>query len=257
MKVAVTTTKDTPELTQLAHNIANMLQIQFIPRQNRSLKKLCERYDIDNFITVEKERIILKGSDTLFWHPNMAVPRLKSLRQGKNDPMLTAMDIKSGYRVLDCTLGLASDALVAAYAVGDKGRVVGLEVNKYIAFLTEWGLNNFKGQNKHICNILNRIDVINTSYQQFLAEQPDNSFDVVYFDPMFRMGLYQSSAINSLRPYADHEPLTKAAIGSALRVAAQRVVIKEKVNSEEFKRLNAEHIFGGKYSPIAYGVWTK
>ena len=34
---------------------------------------------------------------------------------------------------------------------------------------------------------MDNITVINQDYLSFLKEQEDNSFDVIYFDPMFAM----------------------------------------------------------------------
>lgn len=41
--------------------------------------------------------------------------------------MVEAMDLKPKMSVLDCTLGLGTDATVASYIVGENGKVVGLE----------------------------------------------------------------------------------------------------------------------------------
>ncbi len=206
---------------------------------------------------VEQNRVILKGKEILFWHPSMAVPRLKALREGKNDPMLEAMKLKSGYHVLDCTLGLGSDALVSAYAVGNEGHVTGLEASKYIAFITRWGLKNFTGQNTHVKALLSRITVINQSYEEYLKNQPADRYEVVYFDPMFRKALHHSPSMNALRPLANHHPLQPESIHEALRVAKFRVVVKEIAGGAELQRLNPDYVVGGKYSPIAYGVWEK
>ncbi|MBZ4653687.1 MAG: hypothetical protein JG781_1026 [Peptococcaceae bacterium] len=237
--------------------IAEELDIPYIPRAKNSLQKLKEIYELDYLLVVEQNQVILKGKEVLFWHPSMAVPRLKALREGKNDPMLEAMKLKPGYHVLDCTLGLGSDALVSAYGVGSEGHVTGLEASKYIAFITRWGLENFNGQNTHVKTLLSRITVINQAYEEYLKNQPHNSYEVVYFDPMFRKALHHSPSMNALRPLANHNPLEQASIHEALRVAKFRVVVKEIAGSSEFLKLKPDYVIGGKYSPIAYGVWEK
>ena len=41
---------------------------------------------------------------------------------------------------------------------------------------------------------MDNITVINQDYLSFLKEQEDNSFDVIYFDPMFRHTLTDSKS---------------------------------------------------------------
>lgn len=257
LRAAVTTSQDNPLLQETAQITAKVLQLEFIPRQRRSLEKIKTIHGLDLLIVVEHEQIVLKGEEAFFWHPGMAVPRLKALRKGKKDPMVEATGLREGCTLLDCTLGLASDALVSAYIVGTTGHVTGLEKSKFIAFITKWGLENFKGQNAHIKNLTSRINVLNASYEEYLQEQPDNSYDIVYFDPMFRQGYTHSSSMNALRPLADDMPLSPNNLLEAIRVARARVVLKESSRSQEFHRLGAHWVQGGAYSPVAYGVWEK
>lgn len=256
-RIAVTTSTDDCILISRARDIAIKLDIPYIARNKKSLEKTRLEHNLDGLIVVEKNGVLLKNNETLFWHPNMAVPRLKAIREGHIDPMLEAMDLKSGYKVLDCTLGLAADALVMASALGEEGKVIGLEDNKFIAFITKWGLNNFKGRNTRLYPLLKRISVLNISYEDYLKAQAADSFDVVYFDPMFRHGRYQSSSLTPIRLLANKNPVSLEYIEEALRVCRHRVVLKERKHCEEFIRLNAHYIVGGKYSPVAYGVWEK
>ena len=71
---------------------------------------------------------------------------------------------------------------------------------------------------------------------------------------MFRHSLERSSNLKPLRSIVDHRPVTVDVIKEAKRVARKRVVIKENAKSAEFKRLGFEEIYGGKYSPIQYGI---
>ena len=94
-------------------------------------------------------------------------------------------------------------------------------------------------------------------YLDYLRQQKDNSYDVVYFDPMFRKPLTASNGISPLRSVANHAPLSEEAVAEALRVARQRVVMKEASGSEEFARLGFHQLMGGKYSKVHYGVMIK
>ena len=101
---------------------------------------------------------------------------------------------------------------------------------------------------------MRRISVVNEDYLDYLRQQPDNSVDVVYFDPMFRKPLTASSSISPLRGVADHRPLSEDAVVEAFRVARLRVVMKEASGSGEFARLGFHSLVGGKYSKVHYGV---
>lgn len=160
--------------------------------------------------------------------------------------------------VLDCTLGLATDSIVFASIAGESGRVVGTEVNKYIACITKNGLKDYEEVDEQTKIFMSRIEVINSSYEEYISRQQDNSFDVVYFDPMFKTPNKKSVAINSLRPFAEQEGLKKEIIIEALRVCKKRVVIKERVGSGEFERLGIKKCYGSsKFGSIAYGVIEK
>ena len=65
----------------------------------------------------------------------MAEIRAQQLLRGAPDHLVRALDLRPGLRVLDCTLGLASDAAVAACVVGPSGAVVGPEASLLLYFL--------------------------------------------------------------------------------------------------------------------------
>ena len=101
---------------------------------------------------------------------------------------------------------------------------------------------------------MDNIQVVNQDYLTYLKQQPDNTFDIVYFDPMFRHPLTDSKNLNPLRQLADKDPLSLEALNEAKRVAKYRIVFKENSRSLEFARLGFTKICGGKYAPIHYGV---
>src|SRR5512138_2034020 len=96
------------------------------------------------------------------------------------DTFLEAAGIEDGDAVLDCTLGLGADALVAAVAAGPRGRVVGVEASPALAAWVGEGLRRLDDE------AAARIEVRAADHAALLAALPDRSFDVVVFDPMFR-----------------------------------------------------------------------
>jgi hypothetical protein len=189
-----------------------------------------------------------------FFHLNLAQLRIKNLKDGKHDHMVTAMDLQPGLTVLDCTLGLATDAIVASFVVGDAGGVTGLEASPLVAAIAAAGLAQFCSGQDETDAALRRIAVRNADHNSYLASLPAASFDVVYFDPMFRNPIHASSNLAPLRYLADSRPLSPAALAAARRVARRRVIVKEANNSPEFRRLGIDTTLGGRYSSIHYGV---
>jgi len=255
--IAVTTSQPRSHLIKIAHDICQEINVKFIPKENSSIKKLKEKYQIKHLIVVREDRIQVSNDQVFFFHPGMSVPRIKVLRKGQQDTMVKAMDLKTGDKVLDCTLGIANDAIVASYVVGEEGQVVGLESSPLIYIITKLGLKSCKKGSKVSQEAMKNIKVIWANYETYLTSLPDDYFDVVYFDPMFEIPIYQSSGINGLRNLANYQQLDKYTIMEALRVARKRVVIKDRANSSKLLKLEVDEIQGGRYSPISFGIYHK
>lgn len=254
-KVAITTSQSRDHLIDIARDISQEINIKYIPRQNQTLKRIKSQYDLTHLLVVREDKI--QVDDEFFFHPGMAVPRIKMLKKGLEDPMIRAMNLGPGDKVLDCTLGLANDAIVASFVVGEKGEVVGLESSPIIYEITKWGLKYYREGSKDCRNAMENIKVVFTNYEIYLNELWDNSFDLVYFDPMFDIPYHKSSGIKGLRKYANYQKLGKHVLSEALRVARKRVVIKDRRDSTRLQELGINHIEGGKYSPIIYGIFSK
>lgn len=207
------------------------------------------------------------GQNRLSFHPNMAIIRILQGLRGEQDRFLTASNIKPDQILIDATLGLGTDALVAAWKVGENGKVLAYEHSPLLAALMKEGLLSLK--NKKLPRIMNpeklkawqelilasqRIEVIWGDHQKLLAEFPNSSVDVVYFDPMFRHTREKSSSIQPLHRYSDHQPLQLETVQEACRVARTRIVLKERKGSPEFTRLGFHVFNGGRYSEVDYGI---
>ncbi len=170
------------------------------------------------------------------WHPGMGELRLRRLLAGEagsrtRDPFLEAAALRPGDAVLDATLGLAADALVAAGAVGPGGRVVGVEVSPGLAALVSEGLR------RHGSAEAARIEVRQGEAGEILSRMPDRSFDVVVFDPMFRHARDASRAFELVRRLADPRPLAAETLARARRVARRAVVVKDGAPGWDLARL--------------------
>ncbi|GAA3327099.1 hypothetical protein GCM10020331_065720 [Ectobacillus funiculus] len=139
--------------------------------------------------------------------------------------------------LLDCTLGMASDSIMASYAVGEEGRVVGVEDNQYMAYLVARGLQQWDSGMTEMNEAMRRIQVVKKQpFSIFLRQCPDSSFDVVYMDPMFEESILEADGIRGLKHFALYDDVAEEAMLEAQRVAKQRVVLKDHFRSTRFER---------------------
>jgi hypothetical protein len=219
-----------------------------------SLENLRIRHQMDHILVVTKSQLkLIMPTGTYFFHIGMAKLRIKNLQTGNSDQMINAMRLSPGDVVLDCTLGLGTDAIVASYALGASGRVTGLESSPIVTELVWRGLAAYNPEDPAVASAMRRIEVVCAEHIDYLHRLPDKSVDIVYFDPMFRRPVQESSGIAPLRLLANHTPVTSDAINEAKRVARKRVVLKEAANSREFLRLGFQSFCGGTYSSVMFG----
>lgn len=239
MQQVIVTTGGRPddESRLLAQQVSIELSVPFIERKKRSVTKLSTIYDA-NVLVAGKNRLEYypKGtSKPFFFHPDTAAFRLKRIARGETEPFLEACRLQKGDSFLDCTLGLASDAILASFTVGETGKAVGLEVDPMIAYLVGRGLKEYETSDTALKTAMSRITVIQSEAIQFLRQQPDDSFDVVYIDPMFEELIEESNNFEALREAGSHHPLTEEWVKEAYRVAKKRVVLKAHFRSTLFE----------------------
>jgi 16S rRNA (guanine1516-N2)-methyltransferase len=253
---AVTTShRPAPDQVSLAKKLAYELSVQFIPRSDYSIETLISNLGVAGMMVVSSQRICFcTDRSDFFFHPGLARLRIKELNNGKNDRMIQAMSLHAGDTLLDCTLGLGTDAIVASYVSGPHGRVTGLESSLPIAAIVRQGLKTYQSEEEDITRAMQRVEVVHCRHKDYLAGLPARSFDVVYFDPMFRTPRKKSPAMDAMRTIANPDPIDPETIAMALKVCKRRVVMKERRWSKEFERLGFKEILGGKYAPVVYGV---
>ncbi|MEN6643787.1 MAG: hypothetical protein ABFE08_15210, partial [Armatimonadia bacterium] len=160
--IVTTSHRATPELIARAEAWARRLDAPLVPRDD-SLPKLAARYSATGFLVVGPERVTYREPATgleYFFHPGMAKVRLHNCKRGHEDPMLQAMDLQPGEHVLDCTLGRAADAVIAAWKAGPEGRILGLEKARILAELTIDGLKHYVDPSRELTVLLRRIEAL-------------------------------------------------------------------------------------------------
>lgn len=255
--IIVTTTQAGREPDAVMNSFLDESGFPYIPRNRKALPLLCREQEADAVIVWKAEGPVLYSGENMeefYFHPSMAKNRLSALRkQGLPDPFIEACSLKSGDTLLDCTMGRGADCIAASYLCGP-GNVLGLESVLPVALVMKWGMRLYKSRMPWLDDAVHGIQVEHADHNQYLMLAGDKSFDVVYFDPMFRHPRHKSQPISPLRQLADHRPLDLSAIKEACRVARSRVVLKETFSSGEFTRLGFEKILGSHHNPINYGV---
>jgi len=255
--IVTTSRRASPSRGTEAKEWAARLGAAYVPRLGKSMAQLLGEVQVPAVLIIGEQWPIFMWPERdveYFFHPNMAKIRLNNLADGRGDPMVTAMDLRRGDTVLDCTLGRGSDAIVASCVVGPEGRVVGLEVVPIILELTRHGLANYSFDKPQVDAALRRIEVHCVDHRDYLAGCQDAAFDIVYFDPIFTRPLLDSDAMAPLRALAAKDTVTIELLAEAKRVARRRVVIKDVIHSELWAGLGIDTIVRGGGSRIEFAV---
>ncbi|MGD6815849.1 class I SAM-dependent methyltransferase [Metabacillus sp. 84] len=235
--IVTTVMRNFKEAEKTALRLAPSINGRFEPRNKQSIAFMLHKYQ-KPVLVVGTERMELftsPDSKPFFFHPNSAMFRVKRLMKGQSDPFAQAAGLSSGKTMLDCTLGLASDSIIASFAVGAEGRVCGLENNQEMAVIVKEGLQNWDTGIDEINRAMRSVKVVHAHHTGFLKNCSDSSFDVVYFDPMFEEPI-DSEGMTPLKQIALHEDLAEEAVFEALRVAKERVVLKDHWKSARFEK---------------------
>jgi hypothetical protein len=256
MEFAVTVGKNgAPGLIGSARAWSAELGLPFVGRDKGTLAEFIARNNLGGaLVATANGPELYSAGGRLFFHPGMSARRLENLRAGRGDRMLKAMNLKKGMAVLDCTLGLAADACVAAWAVGAAGLVVGVEAVKPVAFVIREGLASYRAADEELAAAMRRVRVVFSDALSYLEKAPDKSFDIIYFDPMFGRVLARSGNMKPLRAVAHAGALDEKLLCAAKRVARERVVIK--ILKDEKTSLPFSRFFtgDGRYSKLKYAV---
>lgn len=221
----------------LAEYAQRALGFRIVPRNKKSILRVQQEYNAHVLVAGKNRFEFFKiGMEKpFFFHPNSAAYRLKRLLKGGIDPLIEACDLQQGDEFLDCTLGLASDSIIASYKTGNSGRCIGIEADPTVAFITKYGLQHYLTESDALLHSMSSIEVVQNDAIDYLKLQRANSMDVVYIDPMFHAPIEESSNFTPLRQAGVHSNLTEEWVSEAYRVCRKRVVIKAHYDSIVFQ----------------------
>ncbi|MFK7930721.1 MAG: class I SAM-dependent methyltransferase [Myxococcota bacterium] len=192
-------------------------------------------------LMVQRSRLVLAVGDQRHrWHPGLLHTRLEA---GWSHPLVRAMALEPGHRVLDCSLGLGIDAQFMAHLTGRT--VWAVEASAAVAMMTAEGLGRVGAD----------IQVVHGEAEAFMRTLPDNCVDVVQGDPMFPPGTGVTPSLAGLRAAAHHAPLGAGWVGQALRVARHRVVVRDVEPGQLLEEMRAPEVLRVGRGRPRYGVW--
>ncbi|MBM4762044.1 class I SAM-dependent methyltransferase [Bacillus sp. B15-48] len=256
--IITTAGRTNKEMVIRAKQIGIELGLTYVHRNKRSVQAIMEIEQAD-CIVVSKNRMELYPygeTEPFFFHPNSSMFRVKRLKKGESDPFVEAAQLELGMSVLDCTLGLASDSIVASYSVGFTGKIIGIEANPFLAFIVQQGLQSWQSGMDEMDEAMRNISVIQGHSLEVMRTLADDSVDCVYFDPMFEESILESDGIRNLTKFARIEGISDNMISEALRIARKRIILKDHYRSPRFAQFNFK-VYKRKSAKFHFGVIEK
>ena len=217
-----------------------------------SRRHLISRKD-EAVLIVETDRVsVLKNDQKFFFHPSLAVIRKSNIDSGQRDYLIESLALDGDEEVLDCTFGLGSEAILIAHFL-PYGKVIGVEKSPIVKIVVEDGMKHTENLYKWIREAVMRIEIIEADYKEYVRNS-ERKFDCVYVDPMFEHPRYNSAAMNSMRPFADHSTISSEDIEAMKKKAKKRVVVKARWNDSIFEKYDFDYVVGSEKSDTGYGV---
>lgn len=245
----IVTTSHKPERRQVveALELARRLKVRYVSRRHLVRRKG------ETVVVVESKGIsALKDDKRLFFHPSLAVIRRSNIKSGERDYLIESLSLNGDESVLDCTLGLGSEAILIAHFL-TKGKVVGLEKSKIVQIVVEDGIKRVDNVPKWVAEAVKRIEILNADYKEYVRSTKEK-FDCVYVDPMFEHPSCNSPAMDNLRPFVDNSTVDVSDLEFMKKIARKRVVVKARWNDSIFERYEFNRVMGSPKSGISYGV---
>ncbi len=245
--MAVTTAhKPNPQQVKRAKVLSAELGCKYVPR--RHFKPIKDEI----VIIIERDGVsAIKDDKRLFFHPSLAVLRKSNFEVGQRDYLIESLSLSGNEKVLDCTLGLGSEALLIAHFLPN-GKVKCLESSKIIKMIVEDGLKD-KNLPEWVVDASKRIEIMEGDYKEFIRKT-EEKFDCIYVDPMFEHPELKSNAMNALRPFADYSGLTSDDLEVMKGMATKRIVVKARWNDSIFEKYKFDRVVGSLKSNVGYGV---
>lgn len=240
--------------------LADSLNLTYIERHKKPISEISLSDMPVAVISKNQLTIHFNEKQEHRFHLSMAQLRILRLQRGEADHLVKAVESlidesSNTFSIIDCTLGLGSDSIIMSYAFPNT-HIIGLEASYPIWLSTWFGLKHYTHEDMAVTNALRRIDARYDNFESFLPGLPNDSVDILYFDPMFEVPIEESPQFKPLRGHTSEGKITKSIIKEAKRVSRLGFIIKERPFSSIFQDFPPSNCVGGKYSRIGYGVYS-
>ena len=251
-----------PEVRERLSRLADTYGLPVVPRRERPWSRLFAETGAGWFLAVTESPpprdLLLVLPDVpypLFFHPGMALRRIKAIREGKSDLMVQVSSAGPGDVVFDATLGLGGDAAVWSFVVGERGEVMGVEGSLPVYILFREGRTSYPFPDEDVRRAYLRIDARLGDFRDVIPGLPPGSADVVFFDPMFPGGSVPgSSTMAAIRRVALDSPLRREDVDAACRLARRLVLVKTSVRGTNFSALGLVPVPRRQGASFTYGL---
>lgn len=267
MNILTTAQKSNEAIQEEANALASSMHMTYIQRGKSSIPSLFNAHSSDYIAVLSGNGLTIHfpNNQQHCFHLSMAQLRILRLQRGEGDHLINAVQTilnanhplgKKEFSFLDCTIGLGSDSIVVSYAF-PQAQIKGLEGSLPIWLATSYGLAHYSHNVKSVTDALRRIEVSHDTFETYVPNLPDDSIDIIYFDPMFEVPVEESPQFKPLRGHTMESHIDDKIMEEAMRVASCGVIIKERPFSSFFQKYPPHKWVGGKYSRIGYGVYMK
>lgn len=244
-------------LKEKARKLAFSLALPYHDRGMYSLKKLGTVYAKTMWLVVAKNgNYLWKDGQAYHFHPNMAELRVREWAINGRDYLAQILLEKPVHCFLDATFGIGSDAIVASYVLPPTAVVVAVEKSLPVYLIAKTGMLTYQHpENIKMTAAVKRIKLLHWDILEYLQTLQDQSVDAIYFDFMFTHTVARSTNLNTLRTFAETGGMNEKIWQEAIRVARQRIILKDRPYGKWFRLCPPDLFYGGKYSKVKYGVW--
>lgn len=232
--IVTTSVKTTKELDSTAKLLADNLALQYIPRNKKTIKQLLS-IATGTFVVYKNKLSYYENNSELFFHLDTTALKIKN---SDNEPLLEIINDEK-QDILDCTMGLAGDSILLSYY---EHNVTAIEKNNIIFLITNTGLKEYTSQNEKINDAMRKITTYNCDCLDFLKNSSENSYDIIYVDPMFSHNITESNNLAGITTLADPTFPFDEFINEARRVGRKKIIIKAHFKDVIFEKYNFTRI---------------
>lgn len=256
MRIAVTTARDCKEgLLYMAQRKAGEMNLPFLERKG-PLLSMKQSFSLDGILVCTEKGLSFWTEEGEYrFHLGTSVLRVLQMERGNADRLCRVLPPGKNLKILDCTFGSGGDSTVFSWFAGPHGTVDSLEINPVLFEIGREGLSHFVYEkDSTITEALRRIHLIHADFHQFLQKAGSKTYDVIYFDPMFRKPVKRKeNRIEAFRRAACKDQVDSRDLQEARRVARCKVIVKERSFSPLFRNHEFTTVYHHGQS-TAYGV---